>query len=154
MAPTATRRTLRGSSVASAPFTLVGVVGTALTVASAGWIASRDGTPGGGAWATLAGAAALAVAGFVAARGCRVVVDGDTVRDQVAWYTVRRFPCASVTAIRVRAGPWRTYEVSFDDGTRHVVLGAGPVQFPANRMPGARERDLGAIDTMMGDLRT
>lgn len=153
MTMAAPEQVLRGSSLVRAPFTLVGIIGAALTVASAIWIAARDGPASTAAWATLAVTALVGAAGFIAAHGCRVVIGGGEVRDQVAWTTRHRVRQSEIAEIRVRLGAWRAFEMEMVDGSCRVVLGAGPVQFPANRAPDAEQRDMGAIDAMLGNLR-
>jgi hypothetical protein len=146
--------TLRGATLVSAPFTLVGIAAAALAVATVAWVfgSGNGATPSATVTAALAGA--VAAAGFLGARGCRVrVVDGE-LRDQVAWRTAFRIRASEIRAIRVRAGAWRTFEMELPDGTRRVVLGAGPVQFPATLLPGAADRDLAAIDAMLCEART
>lgn len=143
---------LRGSTLVSAPFTLFGVIAAAIAVYTVIWVFGSGTDPGGSAWVTLAVAGALAFGAFTAARGCRVVLSGGEMRDVVAWKVVFRTRQEAVAAVRVRRGPWRTYEMETDDGKRRVVLGAGPMQFPSNLLPGARDRDLAAIDLMMGEM--
>ncbi len=89
---------------------------------------------------------------FVAARGCFVDVDREraTLRDVIAWVTVRRVRQDSIFTVRVRAGAWRSFELELDDGTLLVVAGASPAQFPARLMPGAAERDLADLDLLAG----
>jgi hypothetical protein len=130
---------------------LVGVVGVAVAVVCGLWIASGDHDPGTEPWVMLGAALAAGVAGFATARGCRVVVADGEVRDVVAWRTVHRVPCDRVEAVRVRKGAWRVFEMELADGQRRVVLGTGPVQFPANLLPDARGRDMAAIDAMLGE---
>jgi hypothetical protein len=79
-----------------------------------------------------------------------VVIRDATVLDQVAWRTVHRVAQQDVVGVRVRRGPWRVFEAELADGTRRVVLGAGPQQFPASLGGQAREHDLAAIDSIMG----
>ena len=154
MAPAPDRQVLRGATLVSAPFTFVGVVAAAFTITTVLWMVADDRQIGVWAWVTLAVAAAISIAGFLGARGCKVAVADGEVRDIVAWRTMHRVRCSDVEAVRVRRGPWRTYEMETADGTRRVVLGAGPVQFPSYLLPGASERDLHAIDVMVGDLPT
>ncbi len=135
----------------SAPFTLVGAIALAVCVASCSWMAWGDRQVGAGAWATVLASGAVAAAGFGAARGCRVVLHGDgTVEDQVAWRSVHRVGRREMVAVRVRRGIWRTFEAELADGTRRVILGVGPQQFPASLTAQARERDLVTIDQLMG----
>ena len=144
---------LRGATLISAPFTLVGIIMASLAVFGVLWSVDRGGETGSG-WVFVAITGLLAVAGFVSARGCRVVITEDEVRDVVAGRAVRVVPKASVEGARVRRGPWRTFEVETDDGLRFVLLGAGPVQFPSYLLPGAAERDLAATDALGAELRS
>jgi hypothetical protein len=143
---------LRGATLVSAPFTLVGIIMASLAVFGVLWSVDRGETTSG--WVFVAATGLLAVSGFAAARGCRVVITDDEVRDVVAWRAVRVVPKESVEAVRVRRGPWRTFEVETDDGVRFVLLGTGPVQFPSYLLPGAAERDLAAIDALGAELRS
>ncbi len=145
------RQVLRGSTVVSAPFTLAGLVCAAVAALSVTWVfatASAD-SPG---WITAMVFAVLATGLLIAARGCRVLIDSGRIHDQVAWRTVWSSDAVAVVEVRVRRGPWRTFETEGSDGRRRVLLGAGPVQFPANLLPGAVERDLRAIDMLMGSM--
>jgi hypothetical protein len=141
---------LRGGSLVPAPFTLLGALALAVALASALWMAWGERRVGAAAWATLLVSLAVGCAGLAGARGCRVVVQDATVLDQVAWRTVHRVAQRDVVAVQVRRGPWRVFEVELADGTRRVVLGAGPQQFPASLSAQARERDLTAIELIMG----
>ncbi|MGI9578738.1 MAG: hypothetical protein ACR2OH_11095 [Microthrixaceae bacterium] len=151
--PAQQRVVLRGATLISAPFTLIGIIAASLAIFGLLWTVDRGGDSGSG-WLFFAITAAVAVLAFTAARGCKVVVRDAKVHDVVAWRKVRVTPTASIEAIRVRRGVWRTFEIETNDSRRTVVLGAGPVQFPSNLMPGARERDLAAIDAMGGELRS
>lgn len=144
---------LRGATLISAPFTLIGIIGASLAIFGLLWTIDHEGDRGSG-WLFFAITAGVAAIGFVAARGCKVTIRDGRVRDVVAWRTVRVTSKDSIEAIRVRRGIWRAFEIETKDARRNVVLGAGPVQFPSNLMPGARERDLDAIDTMGGELRS
>ena len=131
---------------------LVGVMAMTAGVAGALW----------GTWysseispALVAGEAALVLAGtvaFVAARGCFVEIDHDRgeLRDVVAWVTRLRISQAEITEARVRSGPWRWFELDLDGGDSVVIAGMSPTQFPARLLPGAAERDLADLDTLMG----
>lgn len=151
--PTASRVVLRGATLLSAPFTLIGIIGASLAIFGLLWTIDREGDAGSG-WLFFSVTAGVAVLGFATARGCKVVIRDGDVHDVVAWRTVRVTPMASIEAIRVRRGVWRSFEIETHDAKRTVVLGAGPVQFPSNLMPGAAERDLAAIDAMGGELRS
>jgi hypothetical protein len=144
-------RVVRGGSLVPAPFTFLGAIAAAVCVASILWMAWGDRRIGAPAWAVTVVSGAVALAGFAGARGCRVVILPDgTLDDQVAWRTVHRFDQQDLVALRVRRGPWRVFEAELRDGTRRVVLGTGPQQFPANLSRQAREHDLRAIDELMG----
>ena len=144
---------LRGATLVSAPFTLIGIIAASLAVFGVLWSVDRGGEATSG-WVFVAITGLMAVTGFAAARGCKVVIRSGEVRDLVAWRAVRIVPRESVEAVRVRRGPWRTFEVETHDGTRFVLLGAGPVQFPSYLLPGAAERDLAAIDALGAELRS
>ncbi len=146
--------TLRGSTAVSAPLTLLGVIGSSIALVSVLWMVGSEHGATTGAWINLAGGAVIGIAGFVGARGCRVRIVEGRLSDVVAWRTVRCIECDTIQAIRVRRGPWRTFEIELDDGTRRVVLGAGPVQFPAYLLADAADRDLHAIDLMRGGARS
>ena len=124
------RTVLRGATLVSAPFTLIGIIMASLALFGVLWSVDRGGEASSG-WLFVAITGTMAAAGFVAARGCKVVVTDVDVRDVIAWRAVRVVPKGSVRTVRVRRGPWRTFEVEADDGTRFVLLGAGPVQFPS-----------------------
>jgi hypothetical protein len=145
---------LRGGSLVPAPFTLLGALALAVAVASALWMAWGDRRVGLAAWAVLLASLAVGCAGLAAARGCRVVIRDATVLDQVAWRTVHRVAQQDVVGVRVRRGPWRVFEAELADGTRRVVLGAGPQQFPVTISGQAREHDLATIELIMGAAGT
>ncbi|MEI2699704.1 MAG: hypothetical protein V9E94_15705 [Microthrixaceae bacterium] len=146
------RSRLRRPTLVAAPLLLVGIM--AMTAAVAGalwgtWYSEQIGT------GFVAGEVALVVAGtaaFVAARGCFVEIDPDRgeLRDVVAWITRFRIPQAEITEARVRAGPWRWFELDLANGDTVVVAGMSPTQFPARLLPGAAERDLADLDALMG----
>lgn len=151
---TPTPAVLRGGSLVPAPFTFLGAIALAACVASGLWMAWGDRQIGAAAWATVLASGTVAMAGFGAARGCRVVVHPDgTVDDQVAWRSVHRTNQRELVAVRVRRGAWRVFEAELVDGTRRVILGVGPQQFPASLAPHARERDMWTIDQLMGPDR-
>lgn len=151
---TAPRRVLRGATLVSAPFTLAGLVCSALCALSITWVFGTDDVADHPGWLTAAVFAAAAVCLLVAARGCRVVVEPGRVVDQVAWQTVWSSAVTDIVEVRVRSGPWRTFETEDASGRRRVLLGAGPVQFPAYLLPGAADRDLAAIDMLGGSVRS
>lgn len=146
------RSRLRRPTLVAAPLLLVGIM--AMTAAVAGalwgtWYSEQIGT------GFVAGEVALVVAGtaaFAAARGCFVEIDPDRgeLRDVVAWITRFRIPQAEITEARVRAGPWRWFELDLANGDTVVVAGMSPTQFPARLLPGAAERDLADLDALMG----
>lgn len=145
---------LRGASLVSAPFTLVGCIAAAVAVVSTLWIFGSGNGATTAAWWTLVVAAVISLGGFVCARGCLVEIGSGEVRDVVAWRTMHHARQGSIEAVRVRRGPWRVYEMEMDNGTRRAVLGAGPVQFPGHLLPGSQERDLADIDAMLGEVPT
>jgi hypothetical protein len=145
---------LRGGSLVPAPFTLVGALALAVALASGLWMAWDDRRVGAAAWVMLLVSLAVGSAGLAAARGCRVVVRDATVLDQVAWRTVHHVAQQDVVGVRVRRGPWRVFEAELADGTRRVVLGAGPQQFPVSLSGQAREHDLATIELIMGTVGT
>lgn len=147
------RTVLRGATLVSAPFTLLGIIMASLAVFGVLWSVDHGGENSSG-WVFVAITGFMAVVGFVSARGCKVVITDDHVRDVVAWRAVRVVPKESVRVVRVRRGLWRTFEVETGDGARFVLLGTGPVQFPSYLLPGAAERDLAAIDALGAELRS
>lgn len=130
---------------------LVTVVAAAVTVASVLWSFHDDHERTTGWWTVVVAGTALAAAGFAAIRGCFVEVSGEEVRDVVAWVTVRRVLRSAVGSARVARGVWRLFVLELDDGRRVPLLGASPQQWPARLLPGARERDLADLDTLLGD---
>lgn len=145
---------MRGATLVSAPFTFVGLVCAAVSALSVTWVFGTDEAPDYPGWAMAAVLAAAAVGLLVAARGCRVVLEPGRVVDQVAWRTVWSSATVDIVEVRVRSGPWRTFETEEANGRRRVLLGAGPVQFPAYLLPGAAGRDLAAIDMLGGPVRS
>lgn len=148
------RRVMRGATLVSAPFTFVGLVCASVSALSVTWVFGTDEAPDSPGWATAAVLATVAAGLLVAARGCRVVLEPGRVVDQVAWHTVWSSSTVDIVEVRVRRGPWRTFETEEANGRRRVLLGAGPVQFPAYLLPGAAERDLAAIDMLGGPVRS
>jgi len=146
-----TRRRLRGATLVAAPLFLVGVIAATLLVATVLWGLWNDQHLGASFWAVVVVSGVIAAVSFAAGRGCFIEVDDTTVRDVVGWVTVRRLPRREVATVRVRAGGWRWFEVEMQDSSQHVLMGAGPAQFPARLLPGAREQDLAALDVIMGD---
>lgn len=150
------RSRLRRPTLVAAPLVVVGVMACTAAVATALW----------GAWnpdaldttfvVVLTVSLVVGLGAFVAARGCFVDLDPQrrTLRDVVAWVTVRRIDQDRIVSARVRAGPWRWFELELDDGTRLVVAGAAPAQFPSRLMPGSREQDLADLDLLMGEVRS
>lgn len=151
---TRNRTVLRGATLVSAPFTLGGVVCAAMCALSVAWVFGTDGSNDQSGWITAGVFGFLAVTLLVAARGCRVVIEGGRVTDQVAWRTVWSAHLEEIVEVRVRSGPWRTFEIEQAGGRRRVVLGTGPVQFPAYLLPEASGRDLATIDTLAGRVRS
>lgn len=152
--PTQPRRVLRGSTLVSAPFTLVGLVCTALSAACITSVFATDASSDTSGWVTATVFGLLGAGLLVAARGCRVVLEPGRVADQVAWCTVWSSNLTEIHEVRVRSGPWRTFETEETNGRRRVLLGAGPLQFPANMLPDAADRDLAAIDMLGGSVRS
>ncbi len=145
-------RVLRGGSLVPAPLVLVGLVCVAVGLLNVGWSASASAD--GSAWVEAIAFSVVGVGFLVVAAGCRVVVRSGEVLDQVGFVTVRRLEQAGITTVRTRAGVWRTFEVETHDGRRSVLLGCGPLQFPANLMVDAAERDLSRVDTITGSVRS
>ncbi|MEZ5239068.1 MAG: hypothetical protein R2716_08980 [Microthrixaceae bacterium] len=143
---------LRGATLVSAPFTLVGIVCSALCALSVGWVFGAEASEPAAGWLTAAAFGVVGLGALLGARGCRLVVDGRAVRDQVAWITVWSADTAQIVAVRVRRGPWRVFEAELSDGSRRVLLGAGPVQFPANLSPDAAERDRRVVDKLCAGM--
>lgn len=151
---TAPRRTrLRRPTLVAAPLWLVAVAATSVVVAVGLWGVWNEDDLGATFWSVEVAALLVAVLAVVSARGCFVEVDheGDTVRDVVAWRTRCTLRRTKVVAARVRAGPWRWFELETSDGDLVTLAGIAPVQFPARLMPGARERDLADLDLLLGD---
>ena len=147
---------LRGSSLVRAPFTLAGIIGAALGVFGMLWTVDRldEGADTTSGWVFVVVTLGGCVLSFACARGCFLVIDDGSLRDVVAWRTVRTIARSSVVAVRVRRGPWRAFEVETAEGQRQVILGAGPVQFPSYLFADAAERDLAAIDAMGAEVRS
>lgn len=151
---TTPKRVLRGATLVSAPFTFAGLVCASVCALSITWVFGTNDAPDSPGWTTAGVFAVLAVGLLVAARGCRVVLEPGRIVDQVAWRTVWSAGAADIVEVRVRSGPWRTFETEEANGRRRVLLGAGPVQFPAHLLPDAAERDLAAIDMLGGSVRS
>lgn len=151
---TTPKKVLRGATLVSAPFTIAGLVCAAVSALSITWVFGTDDAADFPGWATAAVFAGLAVGLLAAARGCRVVLEDGLVIDQVAWRTAWSARTTDIVDVRVRGGPWRTFETEESSGRRRVLLGAGPVQFPAHLLADAAERDLAAIDMLGGSVRT
>lgn len=147
------RSRLRRPTLVAAPLVVVGVMACTAAVATALW----------GAWnpdaldttfvVVLTVSLVVGLGAFVAARGCFVDLDPQRrmLRDVVAWVTVRRIDQDRIVNARVRAGLWRWFELELDDGTRLVVAGAAPAQFPSRLLAGSREQDLADLDLLMGE---
>lgn len=148
------RVVLRGSTLVSAPFTLAALICAAVSALSVTWVFAHDDSAEPSGWLTAIAFAIAALGLLIAARGCRVVVEEGRICDQVAWRTVWSAPAGEIVEVRVRRGPWRTFETEDAAGRRRVLLGAGPVQFPANLIPDSAQRDLGAIDMLKGYVRS
>ncbi len=138
----------------TAPFTLAGLVCLALSAVSVTWVFGTRTRSPGAAWATAIVFGVAGIALLACARGCRVVVRSGRVIDQVAWCTVWSGTVDDIVEVRVRSGPWRTFETEDTNGDRRVILGTGPVQFPANLAGEARQRDLAVIDKLRGSVRS
>ena len=149
--PDPSRRRLRGTTLVAAPLFLIGLISATLLLATILWGAWNDDHLGVSFWTVAVVSGVLTVAGFAAARGCFVEVDDTSVRDVVGWVTVRRLPRREIVTVRVRAGGWRWFEAEMQDSSLHVLLGAGPAQFPARLLPSSRDEDLAALDMIMGD---
>jgi len=142
---------LRGTTIVAAPLALVGVIALTLAVATVIWGAWEGHDRTAAFWSTLIVTTAVGAAALWAVRGCFIEVDGDDVRDVVAWITVRRIERRRISTARVRKGAWRVYVVELDDGQRITLLGASPQQWPARLLPDAMADDLADIDVLMGD---
>ncbi len=142
---------LRGATLVAAPLFIVGVIASTLLLATVLWGAWNDQHLGVAFWSVIAVSGVVALVSFVAGRGCFIEVDDEWVRDVVGRITVRRLPRRDIVTVRVRAGAWRWFEAELVDGSHHVLLGAGPAQFPARLLPGSREEDLAALDLIMGE---
>lgn len=141
---------LRGTSIAAAPLALLGVIGSALAVATVAWASWGGRELSAVFWITLVFSGATGIGALVAARGCFVEIDETDVRDVVGWVTVRRIDRAGIRTVRVRAGMWRVFVLEFDDGRVLTLLGASPMQFPARLLPDAMSRDLADLDAILG----
>ncbi len=146
-----TRRRLRGTTLLAAPLFMVGIIASTLLVATVLWGAWNDEHLGVSFWSVIVVSGVVAVVSFAAGRGCFIEVDDTTVRDVVGWYTVRRLPRREIATVRVRSGGWRWFEAEMLDSSHHILLGAGPAQFPARLLPGSRDEDLAALDLILGE---
>lgn len=146
-----TRQRLRGTTLLAAPMFVLGLIAGTLLVATVLWGAWNEQHLGVSFWVVTTISGVVTVVCFVAARGCFVEVDERIVRDVVGWRTVRRLPRGEIETVRVRAGGWRWFEAEMSDGAQHLLLGAGPAQFPANLLAGSRDDDMAALDLIMGD---
>lgn len=146
------KQILRGGGLVSAPFILVGLVLVAIGSLNLAWTFDQSTT--GSALGLGIGFGAAGALALIAARGCRVITADGTVRDQVAFVTVRRVDQGSVVKVRTRSGPWRAFEIESASGDHIVLLGCGPQHFPATLMPDAAQRDLSRIDTISGFVGT
>lgn len=135
---------------------VIGLMGCTAAVATALWAAWNPDALDTTWYVVEVVSLVIGLGAFVAARGCFVEVDPSTkvLRDVVAWVTVRRLDQGRILTASVRAGAWRWFELELDDGTRLVVAGAAPAQFPSRLMPGYAERDLADLDLMMGATST
>lgn len=145
------RQRLRGTTLVAAPMFLLGLIGSAAAVAIGLWGAWHPDDLGRQFAVAMIVSGAVAVAGFVAARGCFVELGSDDLRDVVGWVTVRRIPRSSIVEARVRAGGWRWFEVELDDTSLVTLVGASPSQFPSRLLPESRQRDLADLAAMRGD---
>lgn len=132
---------------------VLGVMGCTAAVATALWAAWNPDALDTTWYVVEVGSVVVGLSAFVAARGCFVEIDASTrvLRDVIAWVTVRRVAQDRIQTASVRAGAWRWFELEMDDGTRLVVAGAAPAQFPSRLMPGYAERDLADLDLLMGE---
>jgi hypothetical protein len=147
------RTRVRGTTLLRAPIVLVAVVATSVALLTALWGAWEGNQRAGAFWATLAVAAGIGVAGFVAAAGCFVEVTDTEVRDVIAWVTVHRVPRQRIDTALVARGMWRWFVLRLDDGTTVTLVGASPAQFPARLLPDARTGDLADLHAMVPDDR-
>ena len=147
----ATRLTLRRPTIVRAPFVLIGIaaLATAVALVLAGLWDAASRTPSW--WSAVVVAVIAGVGGFALAHGCRIEVRGDTLRDVVAWVTVRRVDRPSITTARVLRGPWRLFVLELADGSAVTLLGSSPTQWPARLLPGSTERDEADLRLLLGD---
>lgn len=140
-----------GASLVAAPLAVLGLLGATVCVATVIWGAWPDHRRTGVFWVVVLGSGAVAAAAWVAARGCFVEVDGDRVRDVVAWRTVHSVDRRSVVTARVARGVWRWFVLELDDGRHVTLVGACPQQWPLRLAPAARDADLADLDDLLGD---
>lgn len=142
---------LRRPTLVAAPLFVVGLIGAALAIALGIWATWHLDELGSPFWIPFGIAVAIGVGAFAAVQGCFVQIRSDEVVDVVAWFRLQRIPRTRIESIRVRAGIWRFYELTMDDGSMRVLLGATPAQFPARLLPDARERDMADIELLLGE---
>lgn len=126
-------------------------MGTSFAVALGLWAAWHPGEIGAPFWIPFAVTAAFGVAGFAAGRGCFVEIRHDEIIDVIGWLRLQRISRPAISSIRVRSGFWRFYELTMDNGSIRVLLGATPAQFPSRLLPGAEQQDLSDIDLFLGE---
>lgn len=144
---------MRRPTLATAPMFILAVMGFTVALATALWGAwNPDSLDATFVTVEVVGLT-IGVLAVVASFGCFLEVDHDDeqLRDVIAWITVRRIAQPDIVTARVRAGVWRWFEVELLDGTRLLLVGSSPAQFPARLMPGSAEGDLADLDLIMGD---
>jgi hypothetical protein len=143
---------VRRPTLVAAPLFVLGVMGCTAALATLLWAAWNPDDLDTTFTVVEVVSLSVGLGAFVAARGCFVDLDAasGSLRDVVAWVTVRRVDQDRIVTARVRAGAWRWFELELDDGSLVVLAGISPAQFPARLMPGSRERDLADLDLLMG----
>lgn len=150
---------LRRPTLVSTPLLLVSLMGAGLTLWLILWglwysepsTAQGSGELGASFWVPLILTSAITIGAFVLSRGCYIDVSDDTVRDVVSWVAIKRIDRQSIVTVNVRQGFWRLFELTLDDGSVRVLLGASPTQFPARLLASAEAQDLADIGFILGE---
>lgn len=150
---------VRRPTLVSTPLLLVSLMGAGLTlwlILWGLWYSEPSTAPGSGDlgasfWVPLFLTSAITLGAFALSRGCYVDVRNDTVRDVVFWVAIKRIDRQSIATVKVRSGFWRLFEVTLDDGSVRVLLGASPTQFPARLLASAESQDLADIEFILGE---
>ncbi len=148
------RTRLRRPTLATAPMFIVAVMGFTVALATGLWGACNPDDLDATFVAVEVIGLAVGILALVASFGCFLEADLERaqLRDVVGWVTVRRIAQPEIVTARVRAGIWRWFEVELEDGTRLLLVGSSPAQFPARLLPGSSERDLADLDLIMGEV--